>query len=267
MKETFIEPLLHPYSAGTPSRVVSPLSSTPNLDYDYNYRSESPLGESSDLLPPIAARFMSPTPSLGIPKDSTPNIDGESMDTDEDDDRGKAKSSAWKGNATQAAKHNHPRSPYRASAIKTTPSGKSVPFPTRSHHSLPPPPRGNPNNVSTQSLGRQSTIAEHERERNYSQGQQSANHTGTAKGMLRKMRKDSTKEKDDILGDALAPHQLPEDLRICLEVIDSGVFDGHKRLCEALKKRYDDQYPLVRSLADVFVANVSCLFFSSKYAF
>jgi hypothetical protein len=57
---------------------------------------------------------------------------------------------------------------------------------------------------------------------------------------------------------------LPEDLRVCLEVIDGGVLDGHKRLQDALRKRYDEQYPLVRSLADVFVANVSecacCLF-------
>jgi hypothetical protein len=28
-------------------------------------------------------------------------------------------------------------------------------------------------------------------------------------------------------------------------------------LSEALKKRYEDQFPLVRSLADVFVSNVS----------
>ncbi|EEB94543.1 hypothetical protein MPER_06626, partial [Moniliophthora perniciosa FA553] len=46
------------------------------------------------------------------------------------------------------------------------------------------------------------------------------------------------------LGDTVASHQLPEDLRICFEVIDNSVFDGHKRLFEALRKRYDDQYPL-----------------------
>jgi hypothetical protein len=74
--------------------------------------------------------------------------------------------------------------------------------------------------------------------------------------MLRKFKKSQT-STDGIFGGTLAPHQLPEDLRICLEVVDSGVFDGHKRLSEALKKRYDDQFPLVRSLADVFVSNVS----------
>ena len=33
----------------------------------------------------------------------------------------------------------------------------------------------------------------------------------------------------------------------------------YMRLSEGLKKRYDEQYPLVRSLADVFVSNVSAV--------
>ena len=52
--------------------------------------------------------------------------------------------------------------------------------------------------------------------------------------------------------------QLPEDLRICLEVIENDLLEGHVRLSEALKKRYEEQYPLVRSLADVFVSSVCC---------
>ena len=108
MKETFIDPLLHPYS----SSVASPLSSTPNLEYDY-YRSDSPTAESADQLPPIAARFMSPTPS--IPHKDAHNIDGDSMDSDdeEDDQLGKSYSSRRPGNASAASKLNHPRSPYR----------------------------------------------------------------------------------------------------------------------------------------------------------
>ncbi|KAF7338343.1 DH domain-containing protein [Mycena venus] len=257
MKDTFIDPLLHPYSAPTPQ-----LSSTPNLEYDY-YRAESPV-ESNDHLPPIAARFMSPSPTIPAPdnsasshshKDTTPNIDGESLDTDEEDEGvdqiGKGYGAGRQG---QLAKQNHPRSPYRSTATK--PGGKTVPFPSRSHHSLPPPPRTNQLNGSTHSLGRQSSVVE--RERNYSQGQSSvtADRKGSTPkpGMLRKFKKSQT-TNDSILGAAVAPHQLPEDLRICLEVVDSGVFDGHRRLSEALKKRYDDQFPLVRSLADVFVSN------------
>lgn len=252
MKETFIDPLLHPFST-TPSL---PSASSPTIDYDY-YRSESPV-ESTEDLPPIAARFMSPTPSLGQPSGSssarkiteTPNID-DSLTEDEEEDLPRGYSSKRSAASHEASKHNHPRSPYRSTATRTsTRTGTTVPFPSRSHHSLPPPIR-NPAAASTQSLGRQSIIVERERERKPSES------TPQKSGVLRKFRKSQTTAAS-ILGDsAIPPHQLPEDLRICLEVIDGGVFDGHKRLSDALKKRYDDQYPLVRSLADVFVSNVS----------
>ncbi|KAF5365571.1 hypothetical protein D9758_003223 [Tetrapyrgos nigripes] len=269
MKDTFIDPLLHPYSS-TP---VSPLSSTPNLDYEY-YRTESPV-ESTDQLPPIAARFMSPTPSLRPPESSSrqkDHIDAESMDTDEEEDNyqppakrfGSPKPPAK--NTSQAAKHNHPRSPYRSTVTKNVgKNGTTVPFPSRSHHSLPPPPRSQQLSASTHSLGRQSVIIERERERNYSQGQSSlADRKGDSRpGMLRKFNRKN--DNKGVLGDSVAPHQLPEDLRICLEVIDSGVFDGHKRLSEALRKRYEDQFPLVRSLADVFVSNSDIFQGYAKY--
>ena len=257
MKDTFIDPLLHPYSL-TPASTTS----TPNLDYDY-YRAESPF-ESTDDLPPIAARFMSPTPSQTHgatsprPRDA-PHIDGESLDTDEEDEAqdraGRLYDATRRPGTSTTSRSDHPRSPYRSTVTRSPgrAGGTSVPFPSRSHQSLPPPPR-NPMSSSTHSLGRQSVIAEQEqrqqRDRKHSQGD------SPRPGMLRKFKKSQT-TAGEILGNAIAPHQLPEDLRICLEVIDSGVFDGHKRLSEALKKRYDDQYPLVRSLADVFVSNVS----------
>ncbi len=238
MKDTFIDPLLHPFASTSASPIGS---STPNLDYDF-YRSDSPPVESSDHLPPIAARFMSPTPP-------TPLLDADSMDSDDDDEAddrmGKGYSSPT-NKQRQAAKHNHPRSPYRSTVTRTA---KSVPFPSgsRSHHSLPaPPPRSQQLASSTQSLGRQS-IADQT-----SQSPSSKKQPATP--MLRKSKKS---DAPNPFGDSIAPHQLPEDLRICLQVVDSGVLDGHKRLSESLKKRYDDQYPLVRSLADVFVSNVS----------
>ncbi|KAF8969998.1 hypothetical protein BDZ97DRAFT_1902375 [Flammula alnicola] len=259
MKDTFIDPLLHPYSVTSASA-----ASTPNLDYDY-YRSESPF-ESIDDLPPIAARFMSPTPSTNPPHSSTsprprdaPNIDGESLETEDEDEAtdraGQLYDSSRRPGTSNTSRNDHPRSPYRLQPTRSTgrTSGTSVPFPSRSHQSLPAGPR-NPLSASTHSLGRQSAIVEREQERDrdrkYSQGQTESPN----KGMLRKLRRSQT-NTDGILGNSIAPHQLPEDLRICLEVIDSGVFDGHKRLSEALKKRYDDQFPLVRSLADVFVSN------------
>ncbi|KXN85461.1 RhoGEF domain-containing protein gxcJ [Leucoagaricus sp. SymC.cos] len=255
MKETFVDPLLHPFSA-TPS-LPSVSSPSPAIDYDY-YRTETPGGaaESTEDLPPIAARFMSPTPSLGQPSGSssarknteTPNID-DSLTEDEDDDTHRPYSSKRSATSHEASKHNHPRSPYRSTATRTsTKTGTTVPFPSRSHHSLPHPIRSQAA-ASTQSLGKQSTIVDRERERKRSET------TPQKSGVLRKFRKSET-PATSILGDlAIPPHQLPEDLRICLEVIDGGVFDGHKRLSEALKRRYDDQYPLVRSLADVFVSN------------
>ncbi|KAJ3527920.1 hypothetical protein NMY22_g9604 [Coprinellus aureogranulatus] len=267
-KDTFIDPLLHPYAT-----TAAAYASTPNLEYDY-YRPETPL-ESADDLPPIAARFMSPTPGMNSAlgnhtrsrQVSTPvphnSGDAESIDSDDDEagDRpGRLHSSARK---TPISKHDHPRSPYRVGASRSggRASGTSVPFPSRSHHSLPPPPRNGPT-ASTHSLGRTSTAAE-DRDRKYSTPAQ-GDASSQKPGMLRKFKK-SQNGADVILGNTLAPHQLPEDLRICLEVIDSGVFDGHKRLCEALKKRYDDQYPLVRSLADVFVSNSDIFQGYAKY--
>ncbi|THH01240.1 hypothetical protein EW026_g1409 [Hermanssonia centrifuga] len=58
-----------------------------------------------------------------------------------------------------------------------------------------------------------------------------------------------------IVSGAVPPTQLPEDLRKCLEVIEGGILEGHIKLSEGLRKRYEEQYPLVRSLADVFVSN------------
>lgn len=77
--------------------------------------------------------------------------------------------------------------------------------------------------------------------------------------MLRKLRR-STTAPDMIIADSVAPHQLPEDLRKCLEVLEDGIYNGHVSLSENLRKRYEEQYPLVRSLADVFVSNVSLSF-------
>ena len=63
------------------------------------------------------------------------------------------------------------------------------------------------------------------------------------------------------LDTGVTPNQLPDDLRQCLEVIEDGILVGHLKLSKAFRKRYDEQYPLVRSLADVFVANVGFILF------
>ncbi|KAI0636844.1 Dbl domain-containing protein [Trametes polyzona] len=264
MKETFIEPLLHPYVAG------SPVSSPTPIDYDDYPRADTPR-ESLDHLP-IAARFLaSPTgersesPLQTSPtrkEDNHPNIDGESMNSAEEDEAEDRLGATYQSSRQKtvamslAAKHNHPRSPYGTTAARSGPSkyGVSVPFPSRSHQSLPPPPRANAMTSSTQSLGRQSFIADSHRDHAPSMR---TTGTGTTR-VLRKFKK-SNPGPDAIIHGAVPPAQLPEDLRKCLEVIEEGILDGHIRLSEGLRKRYEEQYPLVRSLADVFVSNAHIL--------
>jgi hypothetical protein len=243
LRETFIEPLLHPYTA--------PTSPTPLGDDDYfPQRVESPV-ESLEQLP-IAARFMSPTAGHRptTPATLTPHIDGESADSDEEDDRlGVPYSAHRNGKHNSSQNPQMSRSPYGVTATKKR-AGGAVAFPSRSHQSLPVPPRATAM-ASTHSLGRQSTEPEErERPRNNSTGGPSINTTGSR--VLRRFRKSAAQPED-----ILAPHQLPDDLRICLETIENGILDGHLKLSDGLRKRYEEQYPLVRSLADVFVSNVS----------
>lgn len=263
MKETFIEPLLHPYASPPPT------SPSP---YDYDEyasppaRVDSPL-ESNEVLP-IAARFMSPTgfrsdgtsgvtPETKSLAPTTPNIDDESAESEMEDDR---LPDLQCNRANMSEKHSHPRSPYRVGSVLAGKSGKvkeSVPFPSRSHASLPPVQRINQVNASSQSLGRQSG-PERDRERDRDKDRErkdSAKTTPTVHSRLLRKPKRSQTQPDASLH-AVPPHLLPEDLRICLEVIESGVLDGHVKLSEGLLKRYEEQYPLVRSLADVFVSNV-----------
>ncbi|RPD66270.1 Dbl domain-containing protein [Lentinus tigrinus ALCF2SS1-7] len=261
MKETFIEPLLHPF-------IASPISSPTPLDvYDDFNRSDTPR-ESLEHLP-IAARFLqsptgersdSPQPMSkeSRKEDNHPNIDGESMDSAEEeeaDDRMGAAFHSSRQKTVTMSKHNHPRSPYGTAAARsgTGKFGTTLPFPSRSHQSLPPPPRVNLMTSSTQSLGRQSYMGDRDRDYEQSPPSMKTNGTGTSR-VLRKFKK-STTGPDAMIHGAVPPAQLPEDLRKCLEVIEGGILEGHIRLSEGLRKRYEDQYPLVRSLADVFVSN------------
>lgn len=49
---------------------------------------------------------------------------------------------------------------------------------------------------------------------------------------------------------------LPEDLREVLEVLRDGILPGHLALSKALRRRHEEQFPLIRSLADVFTQHV-----------
>ncbi|KAL9932057.1 hypothetical protein V8E36_009118 [Tilletia maclaganii] len=53
--------------------------------------------------------------------------------------------------------------------------------------------------------------------------------------------------------EVLLPVSLPTSVRIVLETISEGLLNEHNQLSDALKNRYQEQWPLVRSLADVFL--------------
>lgn len=231
------------------------MPSAPEPADDYYFRSDSPLTFGEDTLEnlPIASRFLGTSPAFrqaphqlqsdGAGGSKTPTIppaDGESDDEGEDQiGRGYA------SGKNKLPVRSTPHSPYGSSALRGKSSRTNLPFPSRSHQSLPPPPRPNAQ-ASTTSLGRQSMLITTE-----------SDLKGTSK-LTKKLHKKNTSgsgEAQDTSG-SLAPHLLPEDLRQCLEVLEGGILSGHMALSEGLRTRYEEQYPLVRSLADVFVSNV-----------
>jgi hypothetical protein len=243
MKETFIDPLLHPFS----STFASPHPDTPHpgvslgdfRDYEEYLRARP--SEFLDNLP-IASRFISsPVPgqsSTPAPQStkreetSHPEISNDDIDDD-----------LTKGFASkQNAKHNHPHSPYNTTANRPGRNGNGeVPFPSHSHRSSPPPPHVKNRADSTLSLGRRSLISD---------GGLSIK--GTIQTQVTKLLHKLPRDVHVLLPSAVPRHQLPEDLRVCLEVIENSLLEGHFRLSEAFKKHYEEQYPLVRSIADIF---------------
>ncbi|ORY29798.1 Dbl homology domain-containing protein [Naematelia encephala] len=106
----------------------------------------------------------------------------------------------------------------------TTLSGKA-----RSHQSLPPLPR-NSSQAGSYLSGKSNRMSFQPGRRNDSRVASAASLTSLA--------------AKDV--------QLPEDLEKVLTVLSGGILEGHLKLAAALRKRYENQYPLVRSLADVF---------------
>lgn len=134
----------------------------------------------------------------------------------------------------------------------------------RSHHSLPPPPRGKTNGLSN--MLNQSFSAKHSRfslrpaaKPEESESRPTTADSSTKHNKLHKNRQrmPSGSSGMDNSKDHEHPPELPEDLKVILDVLGHGVLDGHLNLADQLRKRYDDQYPLVRSLTDIFIANVS----------
>jgi len=198
--------------------------------------------ESLEILPttsriltsPAGSRSTTPVPPLAN-HEGTPHSEASNDDKDaECSTRG------------QAAKHNHPLSLYNTTNNRPGWNGEP-PSPSHSHHSsLPPLPVNNPAD-STQSLGGQLFVADglSTKETIQTLGTKESSNT----------LKNSIFDPAAIPG-AIPPPQLPDDLRICLEVIENNLLEGHVRLSKELKRRYEEQYPLVRSLAYVFIGSV-----------
>ena len=207
-----------PYSqmsnASTQILAVTSWSENAEEDLVSNLGFMSPTGLRSDGASGLTPETKSLAPT-------TPNIDDESAESEMEDDHLPGLQS---NRANMSEKHSHPRSPYRAGSVLAGKSGKvkeSVPFPSRSHASLPPVQRMNQVNASSQSLGRQSGL-ERDRVRDRDKDRDrkdSAKTTPTVHSRLLRRPKRSQTQPDASLH-AIPPHLLPEDLRICLEVIE-----------------------------------------------
>jgi hypothetical protein len=260
MKETFIDPLLHPFSAVNPgaSTLREATASPAFIPTESLYLRQTSPTESLENLP-IASRYLASL-AESRPSESGPTMPSINDDSSGDDTR---HGQPWVAKAFSDEGHNgkdsHPRSPYRIGAtgnrLKAGPD--PVPFPTRSRQSLPPPRRVPETlGASTVSLDVRTGLATIDQD-----PPRKSTATPTSR-VLRKLRKSTIPEHvrptipESVPGGAIPPHLLPADLRRCLEVIEGGILHGHTTLAQGLRKRYEEQYPLVRSLADIFVANV-----------
>ena len=234
MRETFISPLLHPYTDS---------SSSTMLEHDDMSQLVTPADSLEHL--PIASRFLSP-PTDGY---------DDSGDSEEGKDKAGTPFHArfqggvgGRGDRFFIPEHD-PRSPLASRKPRDSFVSLSL---SRSHQSLRVPSRRKRSAVSTASLDRRFFVVYSPTE---DRGPKFTSTDSTA-GRMQQKSKESFLKPDLISNGGVAPHQIPDDLRQCLEVIEDSILPGHIKLGECLRKRYDEQYPLVRSLADVFVANV-----------
>lgn len=231
MKETFINPLLHPY-VDTSSFVL--------VERDNVSQGETLVDSLENL--PIASRFL-PSPAAG---------------SDDFDD--------FNGNASTSSHASHqegqtssgfgldrdPREPLdslspRNSFVTIFLSRLSLRSHTRPNRNIAPPA----------SLGRKPSVKLPSIEKDQDRDCMSTSTDPTIPGKQQTFKETFTKADMTAFG-GVSPHQLPDDLRLCLEGIES-ILGDHLKLIKVLRKRYNEQYPLVRSLADVFMANVRLL--------
>jgi hypothetical protein len=228
MRETFINPLLHPYVDSSPFILV---------ERD-NMSQVETLVDSPEHLP-IASRFL-PSPAAG--SDNSEDYNGNARTTSHASHRG--------GQASlESVLEGDPREPLDS----RTPRNSFVTV-FLSRLSLRSRTRPNRKTASTPSLGRRPSVGLSSTEKDQNRDRMSTSTDPTIPGMQRKFKETFTKADLTAYG-GVSPRQLPDDLRLCLEGIE-GILGDHLKLLKVLRKRYNEQYPLVRSLADVFMDNV-----------
>lgn len=128
----------------------------------------------------------------------------------------------------------------------------------RGHHSLPPPPRQAvspivPNSRSV--LNTRYSVYEGRKVSDDSTRAQRLPSTAVLAAQTSMARK-LHKRDPSLDASAAGPIQLPESLTRVFKAI-SDILDGHMALWRDLNARYEEQYPLVRTFCDVFIAHVS----------
>ncbi|WWC68524.1 uncharacterized protein I206_102453 [Kwoniella pini CBS 10737] len=232
--ETFCKSLL-PISANSPHLELYDTSST--FTRAMSPTSPALSGNESFVNLPIAAKYSSTPRYSGerYPSDSSASTAPPMTPNDETIARGTLgppPSSAARLNAYNILTNGRPT--HRASFSSL--NGK------RSHNSLPPPVSIRQGSGSSQSLYPDYGRTSYHPGAGLNSKLQKANSRVSSRGSI-----DSVTHSNNV--------KLPEDLEKVLTVLSGGILDGHIRLAGALKRRYENQYPLVRSLADVFTAH------------
>ncbi|KAH7048523.1 hypothetical protein BKA62DRAFT_739398 [Auriculariales sp. MPI-PUGE-AT-0066] len=245
LNEIFIQPLLHPDNPRPPS-YTAPLSPVDDPDY---YESDEYL--------PIASRFLSSRSPIGHATDTATTIATQTyqplrITDDEFSDIGRDE-------VTEAAragsmKQYHYRAPSGAALDSLQQKRQPlIHFRMRFQNSLLPSPRQCVPGTSEASLERHNGLNDGAKQL----PGESATRTSYSRvsRIVRQLRKKPPSSGSNSASDsATILHSLPEDLRRCLEILENVIIPGHKVLRDCLRKRYDEQFPLVRSLYATYVS-------------
>jgi hypothetical protein len=243
MKELYIEPLVYPHRSLPPSQPNSPKIPSHVTDHPNESSGESELPSASSASAsmsidhlPIAARFLTtdrPAFDSRDSNESTPKTDQESWVHGEG-------STSTQQLPEIIGESNTPRLDSNTSSLNSA----NPRF--RSHHSLPAQPRpGTAGRSDSENDSRsRPSASEPHHIRHY------------LKGRAAPQPKKLHRPRVNMPAASLLPGPLPEALRIVLEVIGNDMLKGHDALSIRLKDRYQEQYPLVRSLTDVWADQV-----------